>query len=91
MSEHHLRPAALAGQPADPLRRPLLLVADARWLARLLGCGVRNVRIWAAAGRLPAPVCGRVVWRLEEINRWLAAGAPVRATWTAVKAAGPKT
>jgi predicted DNA-binding transcriptional regulator AlpA len=55
----------------------------------LLCCGVRTVRTWDAAGKLPAPVRigGRVVWRVSEIGAWLAAGAPDRETWAALRAA----
>lgn len=74
-------PAALP--PAAPL------VADARRLAAMLCCGVRSVRTWDAAGKLPAPlrIGGRVVWNLEEIRRWIEAGAPDRETWEARRAA----
>ena len=62
---------------------PLPLVVDARRLARLLCCGIRTVRTWDSAGRLPAPlrIGGRVVWRVDEIRGWLAAGAPCRDVW----------
>ncbi len=65
------------------------LVADAKALAKLLGCGLRTVRTHDAAGKLPAPVRigGRVVWRLDEIRAWLDAGAPDRDTWAARRAA----
>jgi predicted DNA-binding transcriptional regulator AlpA len=59
-------------------------VADAKALAVLLGgVGLRSIRTWDAAGKLPRPikVGGRVMWRLDEIRRWLAAGAPARAEW----------
>jgi predicted DNA-binding transcriptional regulator AlpA len=71
-------------------RRPLSpLVVDARRLAKLLCAGVRTVRTWDASGKLPAPIRigGRVVWRVNEIRAWLAAGAPDRETWAAVRAA----
>lgn len=70
-------------------RRPLSpLVVDARRLAKLLCCGLRTVRTLDAAGKLPAPlrIGGRVVWRLKEIRDWLAAGAPDRETWAAIRA-----
>jgi predicted DNA-binding transcriptional regulator AlpA len=60
------------------------LVADAKALAELLGgVGLRSIRTWDAAGKLPRPIRlgGRVVWRIDEIRKWLAAGAPDRATW----------
>ena len=87
-----LRPAA-TDPPARKRRRPLSpLVADARRLARLLDCGVRTVRTLDAGGRLPAPIRigGRVVWRVAEIRAWLAAGAPDRQTWEAIRAARKK-
>ncbi len=64
---------------------PLPLVADARRLAEMLSAGVRTVRTWHAARKLPAPVRigGRVVWRIDEIQAWLAAGAPSRDEWEA--------
>jgi len=63
-------------------------VVDARRLAKLLCAGIRTVRTWDAAGKLPAPIRigGRVVWHLDEIRAWLNAGAPDRETWTAIRA-----
>ncbi len=65
------------------------LVVDARRLAKLLCAGIRTVRTWDAAGKLPKPIRigGRVVWRVVEIREWLAAGAPDRAAWEARRAA----
>jgi predicted DNA-binding transcriptional regulator AlpA len=76
-----------ADPPADPAGPPL--VVDAKRLAKLLCAGVRTVRTWDAAGKLPAPIRigGRVVWSVAEIRAWLAAGAPDRATWAAIRAA----
>ena len=74
-------------------RRPLTpLVVDARRLAKLLCAGIRTVRTWDAAGKLPKPIRigGRVVWREDEIRAWLAAGAPNRDEWEARKAASRK-
>jgi len=82
--------ASVTDPPAARPRRKLSpLVVDARRLARLLSCGVRTVRTLDAGGKLPAPVRigGRVVWRTDEIRAWLAAGAPDRATWEALRAA----
>ena len=78
-----------AGPPTRKRRKLSPLVVDARRLAKLLCCGVRTVRTWDAAGKLPAPVRigGRVVWRVSEIGAWLAAGAPDRETWAALRAA----
>ena len=75
--------------PARIRRRLSPLVVDASRLAKLLCAGIRTVRTWDAAGKLPAPIRigGRVVWRLNEIRAWLAAGAPDRETWAAIRAA----
>lgn len=88
-----LRPAV--GTPERKRRRKLLLsplVVDARRLAKLLCAGIRTVRSWDAAGKLPKPIRigGRVVWRVVEIREWLAAGAPDRAAWDARKTAFKK-
>jgi len=74
-----------------PAKRPgpcPLLVA-ARRLAPMLDVGLRTVRSWDAAGKLPAPlrISGKVLWRVDEISDWLAAGAPDRKTWEARGAA----
>lgn len=63
------------------------LVVDARRLAKLLSAGVRTVRTWDTSGKLPKPIRigGRVVWRVDEIRAWLAAGAPDRETWAAIR------
>lgn len=65
------------------------LVVDAKRLAKLLSAGVRTVRTWDAAGKIPAPIRigGRVVWRVDEIRAWLTAGAPGRDEWEARKPA----
>ena len=75
--------------PARRRRRLSPLVVDARRLARLLCAGLRTVRTWDAAGKLPTPIRigGRVVWRVREIRDWLAVGAPDRKTWAAMLAA----
>jgi predicted DNA-binding transcriptional regulator AlpA len=77
----------VAAPPTDPVGSPL--VVDARRLAAMLCAGIRTVRTWNAAGKLPAPVRigGRVVWRVDEIRAWLAAGAPSRNEWEARRAA----
>ena len=63
------------------------LTVDAKRLARLLGQSLRTIRTWDASGKLPQPlrIGGRVVWRLEEINAWLEAGAPRRTEWNAIR------
>jgi predicted DNA-binding transcriptional regulator AlpA len=75
--------------PRRHKRRLSPLVADAARLAKLLCCGLRSIRTWAAAGRLPKPIkLGvRVVWVVSEIRGWLKAGAPPRTEWEALKGA----
>jgi prophage regulatory protein len=91
-----LLPLPLPADDPDPAtrprrRRPRPLAVDARGLARLLSSGKRTVSTWNAAGKIPAPVKigGRVVWVVSEIRAWLAAGAPDRETWNALRAARP--
>jgi predicted DNA-binding transcriptional regulator AlpA len=84
-----------AEQPTNPnparsttrRRRSPRLVADAKYLARLLGVGVRSLRTWDYSGKIPAPIKlgARTVWVISEIRAWLAAGAPNRAVWEARK------
>lgn len=75
-------------QPSHEHGDPTPLVVDAKRLAKLLCCGLRTVRTHDAVGRLPSPIRigGRVVWRVDEIREWLAAGAPDRETWAKVRA-----
>ncbi len=62
---------------------PLLI--GAKELALLLGVSVRHLRRMDAAGELPRPVTlgKRVLWRTEEIQRWVAARCPDRRSWEA--------
>jgi hypothetical protein len=90
-----IRPAGSLCSDAVPNRlkrgrRISRLVADAKFLARLLGASVRSIRTWDAGGRLPRPIRigGRTVWVLGGkwgIRAWLTAGAPARADWEAMK------
>jgi predicted DNA-binding transcriptional regulator AlpA len=86
-------PLRLTNRQARRRRRLVPLVADAKRLARLLCCGIRTIRSWDAAGKLPEPIRigGRVVWRTSEIRAWLRAGAPDRSTWKAICANKTKT
>ncbi len=81
----------LPADPPDPTAAlaDVPLVVDARRLAKLLCVGLRTIRTWDAAGKLPAHVriSGRVLWRFDEIRAWLSAGAPDRKSWEARKAA----
>ena len=64
------------------------LAVDAAELAKLLQVSLRHVNALNASGRLPKPFrLGRSVrWPREELVRWIAAGAPSRDEWEAVKA-----
>ncbi len=70
--------------PADPP-----ITVDAKRLAKLLDIGLRTVRSFDAAGKLPKPVRigARVLWIVDEIRAWLAAGTPDRATWERIRSA----
>ena len=71
----------------DNVEKPL--VVDANGLAVLISAKLRTVRAYDASGKIPSPVRigGKVLWRVEEIKRWLAAGAPSREVWAAMCAA----
>jgi prophage regulatory protein len=62
---------------------PQRLAVDAKNLAAMLCTSLRTIRTWDAAGTIPSPirVGGRVLWRVSEIDEWLAAGSPDRKTW----------
>jgi predicted DNA-binding transcriptional regulator AlpA len=69
-------------------RRPLSpLAVDAKGLTQLLPFELRTIRTMDAAGRLPEPlrIGGRVCWLVCDIRAWLAAGAPDRETWAAIR------
>ena len=81
--------------PANPTPAPEpladRLALDAAGLGRALGLSVRAIRRLDSAGKLPRAVrlsrrCVR--WRLSEIEKWLAAGAPARGTWETMQRGG---
>lgn len=76
--------------PIRPATVPL--VVNAALLAALLGKSLRTIRTLDSAGKLPVPlrIGGSVVWRVSEINEWLAAGAPKRVDWVARSASRQK-
>ena len=63
--------------------RPLLLTA--KQAASMCGKSLRTWRTWDAAGWIPRPVrIGRsTLWRLDELQEWVAAGCPRREEWEA--------
>jgi predicted DNA-binding transcriptional regulator AlpA len=51
---------------------------------------LRTWRHWDALEKIPAPIrlgTRTVVWDLDEIEAWMAAGAPSRDEWEVIKAA----
>ena len=66
-----------------------ILALSAEELAERMGVSLRHVRRLDSSGQLPKPIrLGRSVrWPLSEVEAWLAAGAPDRATWEAMKGA----
>ncbi|MCH7591786.1 MAG: AlpA family phage regulatory protein [Planctomycetes bacterium] len=64
------------------------LAVNAKKLAAMLGLSERTIRQLDAGGKLPKPVkigARSVRWPVAEIDAWLAAGAPDRATWNAMR------
>lgn len=64
-----------------------LLTAKA--VGEMLSLSKRQIFRLNSCGKIPAPIRigGAVRWSAEEISAWLAAGAPDRKTWEAVKGA----
>ena len=65
-----------------------LLSAEA--VGRMLSLSRRQIFRLNSAGRIPKPIRigGAVRWSAAEISAWLAASAPDRRTWEAMKNAG---
>ena len=65
------------------------LAFSAQQLADRLGVSLRHIRRLDSAGKLPKPVrLGRSVrWPVNELEQFLAAGAPDRRSWEAMKGA----
>jgi predicted DNA-binding transcriptional regulator AlpA len=63
------------------------MVLSAMRLSQRLGVSLRHIRRMDSAGKLPRPIrLGKVVlWKVDEINAWLNAGAPDRKTWEQMK------
>jgi len=59
----------------------------AKTLGQVLSLSKRQVHRLNLLGKIPAPlrIGGAVRWSAEEISAWLAAGAPDRAKWHAMK------
>ena len=66
------------------------LALPAAEVAERLGISERHLWALNSSGRLPRPVrFGRAVrWPVEELRDWLAAGAPERSRWEAMRKGG---
>jgi predicted DNA-binding transcriptional regulator AlpA len=62
---------------------PDVLLVTAKQAAAMCGKSLRTWRTWDSAGRIPRPVrIGRsTLWRIGELQRWVAAGCPRRKDW----------
>lgn len=60
---------------------------NAKSLGQLLALSKRQVFRLNSCGKIPKPlkIGGSVRWSADEISSWLAAGAPDRKTWEAMK------
>ena len=65
-----------------------LLTAKA--VGEMLSLSKRQIFRLNSSGKIPAPVRigGAVRWSVEEISAWLAASAPDRRTWEAMRSTG---
>ena len=70
---------------------PLLLPAPKA--ARLCGISEATWYRLKAAGKVPVPVRlgGRVLWKVEELRRWCAAGCPDQRSWLALEHANGRS
>ena len=60
---------------------------DAKTFGQRLSLSKRQIFRLNSCGKIPAPIRigGAVRWDSQEISAWLAAGAPDRRTWEALK------
>ena len=81
------RPISVAGPLLVNDHDAAGLAVDAAELAKLLHVSLRHVNALNSSGRLPKPIrLGRSVrWPREELVWWIAAGAPSRDAWEAMK------
>lgn len=73
------------GKVVDDRERPDPLLVTAKQAAGMCGKSLRTWRTWDAAGWIPRPVrIGRsTLWRVDELQEWVAAGCPRREEWEA--------
>ncbi len=66
---------------------PVPLCVDAAGLAMMLDVSERQIARLDSGGKLPTPLalgrCKR--WSLQEVKAWVAAGAPERRRWMAMR------
>ena len=79
-----------AARPTPPAAPAEPLLVPAAESARLCGVSEASWYRLKSAGKVPAPVRlgGRVLWRVEKLRRWCAAGCPDLHTWQAMDNAG---
>ena len=73
-------------QEAQASHSPANLLT-AKAVGQMLSLSRRQVFRLHSCGKIPAPlrIGGAVRWRVQEISAWLAAGAPDRKAWAAMK------
>ena len=78
---------AMSHHDAEASDKGTALLWTAAQVADALGVSVRLLYKLQASARLPRPISfGRAIrWRREELEEWLAAGAPERARWEAMR------
>lgn len=76
-------PSLLDTEQAGCGHSPLLVTA--KTAAMMCGKSLRTWRTWDAAGWIPRPIrIGRsTLWRVNELQAWVAAACPRRAEWEA--------
>lgn len=77
--------ASRVTRDASPRMRSERLLLTASEAAAMCGKSLRTWQMWDASGRVPRPVrIGRsTLWRIYELQSWIAAGCPRRADWEA--------
>jgi predicted DNA-binding transcriptional regulator AlpA len=82
-----LRDRAEIGRPASAAAAVEPLLVPAPEAARLCGVSAATWYRLKSAGKVPAAVTisSRVLWRVEELRRWCAAGCPDLRTWQAME------
>jgi excisionase family DNA binding protein len=70
------------------IEKPLLI--GIREAARLLNLSTRSIHRLHQSGKLPKAlaVCGKLLWRRSELERWIEAGAPTLAEWNTQRSEG---